>query len=150
MGDKSKNIIILIAYFLIAIIFLGSMGVWLPITIDIYSTNNISNETMNLLPSNILTYSLGIFLIAAIDRIIYLFFKTSKYTNNILEFFGILFACLATAFIVFLSLKSFKNSIVDDAIRYAKYVVLIAWVAWFYVKIQGSKGNNFSAIGGVI
>lgn len=150
MNEKAKNILITIAYFLIAVAFLGSMGVWLPIAIDNYNSNSISSETHKSLPSNILTYSLGIFLIAAIDRIIHLLFKTSKYSNNILEFFAILFACLGTGILVFLSLKSSKNTLIDDAINYSRYVAFIAWATWFYVKIQGSKANNYSPIGGII
>lgn len=150
MREKFKNIIILIAYFIVAIAFFGSMGVWLPIAIDNYNLNQIAEETNKSLPSNILTYSLGIFLIAAIDRIIHLLFKTSKYSNNVLEFFGILFASLLTGILVFLSLKSLKNTLIEDAILYAIYVAFIAWFSWFYVKLQGSKTNNFSPIGGIL
>ncbi len=150
MNEKFKNILILIAYFTVAIAFFGSIGVWLPIAIDNYNFNQIAEETNESLPSNILTYSLGIFLVAAIDRTIHLLFKTSKYSNNVLEFFGILFALIGTGTLVFLSLKSLKNTLVEDAILYAKYVAFVAWFSWFYVKLQGSKTNNFSPIGGVI
>lgn len=150
MSEKVKNIFITIAYFVVAILFFGSMGIWLPIAIDNYNLNKIAEETYKSLPSNILTYSLGIFLIAAIDRMIHLLFKTSKYSNNVLEFFGIIFALFGTGALVFFSLKSLKNTLIDDAIFYAKYVAFVAWLAWFYVKLQGSKTNNFSPIGGII
>lgn len=150
MSEKVKNIFITIAYFVVAILIFGSMGIWLPLAIDNYNLNKIAEETHKSLPSNILTYSLGIFLIAAIDRIIHLLFKTSKYSNNVLEFFGIVFALFGTGVLVFLSLKSLKNTLIEDAILYAKYVAFVAWLAWFYVKLQGSKTNNFSPIGGII
>lgn len=150
MSEKVKNIFITIAYFVVAILIFGSMGIWLPIAIDNYNLNKIAEETHKSLPSNILTYSLGIFLIAAIDRIIHLLFKTSKYSNNVLEFFGIVFALFGTGALVFLSLKSLKNTLIEDAVLYAKYVAFVAWLAWFYVKLQGSKTNNFSPIGGII
>jgi hypothetical protein len=150
MGEKTKNILILIAYFLFATAFLGSMGVWLPIAIDNFSTDYLTEETFKSLASNILTYALAIFLIAAIDRIIHLLFKTSKYSNNVLEFFAILFVCLATAIPVFYSLKALKNSLFPFAIYSSIWVAVISWIAWFYVKLQGSKANNFSPIGGAI
>jgi hypothetical protein len=150
MSEKVKNILITIAYFVVAILIFGSMGIWLPIAIDNYYLNKIAEETHKSLPSNILTYSLGIFLIAAIDRIIHLLFKTSKYSNNVLEFFGIVFALFGTVALVFLSLKSLKNTLIEDAVLYAKYVAFVALLAWFYVKLQGSKTNNFSPIGGIM
>lgn len=150
MEDKTKNILITIAYFLFATAFLGSMGIWLPIAIDNFSSDKVSDETYKSLPSNILTYALSIFLVAAIDRIIHLLFKTSKYSNNVLEFFGILFCCLGTGALVFFSLKSLKTSSLPNAISYANWVVLISWGVWFYVKLQGSKANNFSPIGGIL
>jgi hypothetical protein len=150
MNEKFKNLLILIAYFIVVIAFFGSMGIWLPMVIDDYNLNTISEETIKSLPSNILTYSLGIFLIAVIDRIIHLLFKTSEFSNNVLEFFGIIFAILGTGTLVFLSLKSLKNSLVEDAILYAKYVAFVSWFLWFYVKLKGSRANNFAAIGGVL
>lgn len=150
MSEKTKNIWITIAYFLFAVSFLGSIGVWLPLVIDNFTTSQITEETYKSLPSNILTYSLSIFFVAAIDRIIHLLFKTSKYSNNVLEFFVILFLCLGTGVIVYISLKALKNAIIVDAVFYARYVAVIAWALWFYVKLQGSKANNFSPIGGII
>jgi hypothetical protein len=150
MNEKWKNILIIIAYFLVVILLFGSMGVWLPILIDNYNFNQMGEDTKQSLPSNIITYSLGIFLVAALDRVIYLMFKASSYSNNVLEFFGILFALILTSVLVFLSLKSLKNTLLSDAILYGKYLTFVAWVAWFYVKLQGSKASNFSPIGGAI
>ncbi|MCB9310862.1 MAG: hypothetical protein H6567_12455 [Lewinellaceae bacterium] len=150
MNEKIKNILILIAYFIVAIVIFGSMGVWLPILIDNYNFNQVVEETNRSLPNNILTYSLGIFLIAIIDRIVYLLFKTSKYSNNVLEFFGIMFALFGTGVLVFLSLKSLKNTQIESSISYAKYVAFVAWFAWLYVKFQSTKTNNFSPIGGIL
>jgi len=150
MTDKQKNILIIIAYWFFATGLLGSIGVWLPLVIDYFSIDHASVETYKSLASNMLTYGLSIFLIAAIDRIIHLLYKTSAYSNHVLEFFGILLSCIGTAFIVFFSLKALKNSLFEDAIKYARYLSIIAWAAWFYVKLQGSKTNNYSAIGGVI
>ncbi|CCG53718.1 Hypothetical transmembrane protein [Flavobacterium indicum GPTSA100-9 = DSM 17447] len=150
MGDKTKNIFITIAYFIFAIAFLSSLGIWLPMAIDNYNLDGISDETFKTLPSNLLTYSLGIFLIATIDRVLFLFFRTGEYSNNILEFFAILFLICGTGFLVFVSLKSIKNSSIDEALKYAKYITVIAWAAWFYVKLQASKSNNFSPIGGIL
>lgn len=150
MGESFKNILIIIAYFFVAILLFGSMGIWLPFLIDDYNLSQFSEETYRALPSNLLTYSLGIFLIASIDRMIFLLFRTSKYSNNVLEFFAIIFAIIGVGVLVFFSLKSIKNSLIEDAVQYAKYLALSASLAWFYVKLQGSKANNFSPLGGIV
>ena len=150
MSDKAKNILILICYFLLAVVLLSSIGIWLPVLIDIFNKDKVSEEVMHSLPGNILTYALGLFLIAIIDRSIYLLFKTSQYQNNILEFFVIAFIFLITSFFVFCSLKSLKGQYYIDAHSYAKYVMFISWGAWLYVKFRGTKDSNYSAIGGVI
>jgi len=150
MSEKIKNILIHFAYFVFAVAIFGSMGVWLPIAIDWYNLSQITEATNKSLPSNILTYSLGIFLVAAIDRIIHLLFKTGKYSSNVLEFFGILMALLVTAILVYFSLRCLRNTLIEDAMLYAMYIAFIAWFAWFYVKLQGAKADNYSPIGGRI
>jgi hypothetical protein len=150
MIEKVKNILVLLLYFVVAILFLSSIGIWLPVAIDSYNQGHVSIETMSSLSGNILTYSLSIFLIAAIDRILHLFFKTSSYSNNSIEFLFIIILVFATGYVVFSSLRALKNAQIDDAIDYAKYVTFIAWGVWIYVKLQGSRANNFSSIGGVL
>jgi hypothetical protein len=147
---KAANILIILAYFIITIVCLGSMGAWLPLVIDDYNLGCISSETYGNFASNILTYSLSIFLVAVIDRIIHLLFKTSTYSSNIIEFFFIIFMCISAAFIVYLSLRAIKRSLIDEAITYSYYVAVVAGFAWIYVKLQGTKANNFATIGGVI
>ncbi len=137
-------------YFLLAIVFFSSIGIWLPMISDDYTKGKMAEETFNAVAGNILTYSLAIFLVSSIDRIIYLFYKASKYTNNVLEFLLIICVVIITGYFVFLTQKSIKYAYYQNAIGYASYIVFIAWISWFYVKIKGSKDNNYATIGGVI
>lgn len=150
MGEKTKNIFITIFYFVIVVAALGSAGIWIPMIIDNYSDNKISDETYNALSSNILTYGLGILIVSIIDRILYLLFKTSEYSNNAIEFLLIMLFSFGTCPLVYYTLKNTKTLQYDEAIKFSIWISIISWVCWFYVKFRGSKDNNFAAIGGII
>lgn len=148
MKEKIKNIFITLIYFIITIAFLGSIGVWLPVFLDDYNLNYISNETFSAIASNTITYSLSIFLVSIIDRILRLFINTSPYHNNVLEFFSILILVIITAFTVYLTLKDIKQSLYISAIWKSLIVTMIAWLYWLYVKFISNRGNSFDSIGG--
>lgn len=148
MSDKTKNTFITLIYFVITIVFLSSIGVWLPIILDDYNLDYISNETCSAIAGNILTYSLSIFLVAIIDRILLLISKTSKYHNNILEFFIIMILLMLASILVYFTLKDLRKLQYLAAIKLSFSVVLITWAYWLYVKFQSNKEDNFSSIGG--
>ena len=150
MSEKNKNLLILFLYFIVAIVFVGSSGLWLPIAIDLFDGDKISHEVYTGLAGNIITYSLGLFLVAMLDRTIYLLFRTSTYSNNVLEFFAIIFVLIVTLVIVYFSLKYIKDQLYMKAIRYAFALAILGWFSWVYVKIRGSKSNNYSPLGGAI
>lgn len=148
MNNKTKSILITIMYFVITIIFLSSVGVWLPIMLDDYNLDHISNETYSAIAGNILTYSLSIFLVAIIDRILLLISKTSKYHNNIIEFFVTLILLILTSILVYHTLKDLRKMRYVAAIKFSFSVAIITWIYWLFVKFGSNKEDNFSSIGG--
>lgn len=150
MSDIIKNIIITILYFGITIAFLSSVGIWLPLWIDDYNIGRISDATYQALASNILTYALSLYIVSTIDRIIHLIWKTGKYTNHTIEFLLIVAISLFVVFIVYKSVKLNRHEEISNSIKWAIYLALIAWGTWWYVRLQATKGNNFSPIGGEV
>jgi uncharacterized membrane protein len=148
MSDKTKKVITDLLYFLITIVALSSAGVWLPFLLDKFDKGVVSTNTMHEYPGNLLTYGLGIFIIAIIDRIIHLFKRTNRYTNNVLEFLLLIIIIGACTAVVGLSIGKLKFNKLADSIFYAKATVIIAWIGWIYVKFRSPEYANFSAIGG--
>jgi len=147
---RAKEYLIFSLYFFFTIIVFGSFGVWLPFIIDDYNYSKPSVMNIQALPNNIITYALSIFFVATIDRIIYLFKKSSKYDNIILEFLLILAVIFTNLWLVYKSVKCLKFNIINRSILYACIVDILAWGAWIYVKVQNTDSNNFSSIGGII
>ena len=139
----------MLLYFFITIVGLSSIGIWLPFAIDRHDLGAASAATWHAFPGNILTYSLSIFMIAVIDRILH-FLNSSSYSNHSIEFLLILIVIAGCGYIVYQSIYFLKFSQLCDAIYYAKIVAVIAWIAWLYVKLRSPHEDQFAAMGGQI
>jgi hypothetical protein len=115
--------------------------------IDKHDLGHVSTATWHAVPGNILTYSLSIFIIAIIDRILH-FLNGSSYSNHTIEFLLLLIIIGGCGYVVFLSIYYLKFNQLCDAIHCALIVAGIAWFGWLYVKFRSPNDNQFAAIGG--
>lgn len=151
MDERKKNILITILYFIIAIVVLGTSGIWLPFIGKDFNGQAIENSDWLAYAGNILTYSLTLFFVAIVDRVMHLLFKTGRYSNNVIEFLLIIIVSFLLGWlVVYKALKALRYDEVSRAIYYSFILGICSWAAWWYVKIQGSRANNFAPLGGTI
>jgi hypothetical protein len=150
MSDHQKSILSTILYFIIVVLVIGSIGAWISLAIEKLFSNEISEQAIKSLPGNILTYAVGIFATAVVDRVIHLFKQTGKYSSNELEFMILLGFVLIAIWIVYLTLYHIINSPTETALSFTWYIGILAAVAWFYTKLRVSKVNNYSPVGGAL
>lgn len=151
---KIKEIILdvieFIAYFLITIIILSSLGVWLPFANDKAQLDNISDKTWNDLPWNLITYSIAIVMVSFIDRLRYLFKITNKFKRNEREFLFLLIVLLIGGYLIYTSLVDSKFNRLQDSITAAISFTILAWIVWIYVRLRNPSYDNYSTLGGEI
>ncbi len=135
-------------YFLVAIVFISSFGVWIPFVQDHAQFDKIQCKTITDLPWSLVTYAIAIVAVAYIDRIDHLFKASNKYHRNYLEFMILLVLIIGSAILVYLSLTNKKFGRNESAIIYASVLTIVSWVFWIYVKAKTPKYDNYSALGG--
>jgi len=138
-----------ILYFILAVMIISSVGIWIPLAIDYFPDSKISEDTLNVLPSNILTYYLSILFIGLIDRILYLI-RNREYKHIITE---ILILGLITAFVIFITYLSFKNIASKDfyyATIYAFIGAATSYIIWWLANFNDKKVDPINALGGEI
>lgn len=145
---KFKGVLILVLYFFLTIVAFSSLGVWLPLVFDHYDLGYISDESCKVISSNLITYSIVIFVTSLVDRVIQLFEK-GNYTNNTIEFLVlILTVCGGGVYLTYKSIWFLNFGIVFNSIQYALYFTFLSWFLWFYVKTRYSGFKNYSSLGG--
>lgn len=136
-----------IGYFLLAIFFFNSIGVWFPIAIDYYNCSAITGETYKATPYNLLTYFLGMVSVAIIDR----FRKVLIMNNHPSKFLELLFwIAFGLGMLVcgVLIMKSVKDTDVPQAIKYGIAGSLITYIVWWLTYLQPYKSDAYSTLGG--
>jgi len=144
----------LVLYFLITVVFFGSIGVWLPMLIDWFNNNPkdasvkiITDETYHSTPNNIITYFLSVFSIALIDRILYIIDK-KDYKHRKTEIFASLIIVVAVAFFVLKSFKLIKANDIENAIQFSIYGALISYAIWWIANFNDTKSDPSNSLGG--
>lgn len=148
--ENTFNVIEFIAYFLITIIVLSSLGVWLPFANDKAQIDTISEKTWNDLPWNLITYSIAIVMVSFIDRLRYLFKITNKFKRNEREFLFLLIVLCLGAYLIYSSLVDSKFNRLHDSISAAISFTILAWIVWIYVRLRNPSYDNYSSLGGKI
>lgn len=138
------------AYFIITVAILSSLGVWLPFAIEKAQTDTITDKTWITLPWNLFTYTLPIFMISFIDRLIYLLKTTNKFNKNVREFLLLILVSGGGGTLAYISLVSSKFNRLNESIVYSFLFTVVAWFVWIYVKIKTPSYNNFSTLGGAM
>ncbi|WP_139378659.1 hypothetical protein [Parapedobacter luteus] len=135
-------------HFLITVVFLSSLGVWLPFAIDKAKVDSIAYETWIDLPTNLITYGVAIMMVSYVDRLLFLINNTTKYKRNGIEFLILLIIIIATGFLIFIAYVDLKFGRILSAIKATSLFTLIALATWIYVKAKNPRAGNFSSIGG--
>lgn len=138
------------AYFIITVVALSSLGVWLPFSIEKAQSDFISDGTWKGLPWNLFTYSVPIFMISFIDRLIHLLQTTSKFKKNLREFLVLILVLGGGGYLAYQSLVHSRFNRLNESILYAFFFTSVAWFVWVYVKIKTPSYNNYSSIGGAM
>lgn len=138
-----------IVYFVFAIVVLASMGVWLPIIIDVFNFSMIRTETFNIIPNNILSYSLSIFSIAVIDRFIYMV-DLDRYKHKKLEVLISFIVVLVVGVFVFMTFYSLKNNNASAAMYYSIIGSCISFIMWWFANYKDTKLNPYDVLGGQV
>ena len=143
--DRNKYINLFL-YFIIAVVFIGSIGVWLPLIID-HASNNPTDKLS--LYQNLSTYYMAIFVAGCIDLILLSIQKIQEATNPV----GAILFLILLLFISVGSIVLISFLIHDGNEEWAKRVsvvgVIAAYVMWFWSNIDSSV-NSLSPLGGEI
>lgn len=143
-GDFFESIL----YFVITIVFLSSIGVWIPFALDLANSDGIQQKTWNEFPWNLITYSFAIVVVAFIDRLLHLFKVSSKYSRNTMEFLLLVVVLIIGCFLVFKSVVHGKFDRICESTYFACIFAVMSWLVWIYVKIRNPSGNSHATIGG--
>jgi hypothetical protein len=142
-----RNLSIKSKYFLLAVVLIGSIGVWLPILVERIFLGKI---TISSIPQNIITYFITILFAGSID---YFFSQLKKLkldgiASVFLDLIGLLLLSLAVVLVgVFLSVYNYTAW----AILIGLFGVAVAYRIWwianidnpnFYPKPESSLGND--------
>ena len=134
----------LFLYFLIAVAFFGSIGVWLPMTIDYFPEEILSKEAYNAIPNNLLTYYLSVFFVAIGDRM-YKVIDDGSYVYKKIELSVLVICsilCCALTYYVFMRIQQ-QNF--PAALGLCKLGALMSFIAWAYANRNDEKMNPNNA-----
>lgn len=133
-----------ILYFFIAIIIVGSIGIWLPALLQFFKNNSISNWDLF---QNMVTYSTTIIVAGCIDIIL------SKIGDRKLENIRgvvllMLFLIMTTFVIVIISTITIIEKNFEVSIWLCSIGVLLAWVLWWFSNWGRDDLKPSNALGG--
>ena len=134
-------------YFLLAVVFLGSMGIWLPLAIDYFPSNKLSKNIIASIPNNLLTYYLSVFFISLIDRIRYMI-NDQRYKHKETE---ILISAIVVIICIYLTYCSFSLNYqkkYDEATQYGIYATCLSLIVWWIANAKQPKTNQIDSLGG--
>lgn len=137
-----------VLYFLITVLFLSSLGVWLPFLVDKSTFDNVQDQTWKDLPANLITYSVAIMMASYVERLWYLIKNTTKNNTNGIEFLILIAALISSSWFIYISYVDIKFGRIDSAIKMASIFTGISLTTWIYVKARNTSYDNFSALGG--
>lgn len=142
---KAKDIVL---YFVLTMIIVSSIGVWLPFAIDFFA-GSFKDETARSFPGNLLTYYLGIFTIATIDRMLRIF-ELDNYSHKKSEFLVLAFVILTVGFLTFMVFKNIHHNDYGAAWVWCIAPTVIAYIMWWISKWHTIESNPTNALGGNI
>lgn len=132
--------------FFIAIFFLNSIGIWLPIAVDWYQYSMITSVTCDSIPYNLTTYFLGLVTVSVYDRIRFLF-KMTNYDHKELEFsIWVIVGFVSVVYGIYL-MKQIKDRQIEYAIKVGLWGVLISYAIWWIVYFERPKSSAYGALG---
>ena len=140
---ESKKWVNLILYFIVAVLIIGSIGVWLPLILDGRPIDKLN------LYQNISTYYIAIFVAGCIDLILLSIQKVKDSNNPVGSvLFLILLLFLSVGSIVLVSFLIHNGNEIW-AKRISIFGLFAAYIMWFWSNIDGSI-NSLNPLGGEI
>jgi undecaprenyl pyrophosphate phosphatase UppP len=133
-------------YFLLAIVFMSSIGVSLPYIFD--NMNNDVNIIKNL-NQNIITYFIAILVAASLDIFLNLIDKNASYKKLVMLILVII-NIGATVGISFVLYKNSKNELTDIS-YYAIAGIILSYIMWWFANYKNPNfdvTNANSTLGG--
>ncbi|WP_273015976.1 MULTISPECIES: hypothetical protein [Leeuwenhoekiella] len=136
----------LILYFLIAILFIGTMGIWLPVCIDYFSEEKIDKYSFL---QNSATYFISIAVAGCLEL-------TKSVIENInlknkvgLVFLSVLVLLVSIALVVLAIVFSIKENF-GVGIWIVSAGIILSWILWWLSNFQKGDVNPANALGGNI
>lgn len=145
--EKMVHIFEQIGYFSIAIAFFNTFGAWLPFVIDLYYSSKTTPDTLNVTPSNLLTYFAGLIAVAFVDRMNKVL-KMEKHPSKFLEFIGWMIILILTIADSIIIMKYLRDKLVYEAINFSFLGVALSWIIWWFVYYKPYKSDPYSSLGG--
>ena len=136
-------------YFLITIVFFGSLGVTIPIAIDYFKNKEFTPYSLFITPNNLITYSLSIFLVSLIDRFIFLL-KKDRYKHKVAEFLFLVIGAIVQSLLVFLAMLNIYHQNFWLALQFSFFITGLSYINWWIVKKKDKDIDPYSALGGNI
>ncbi len=134
-----------ILYFVFTIVVLGAIGVWLPLAIDYFPKNSLTEESYKTFPSNLLTYYLSIFFVALVDRIIFIV-KEDDYKYKITEVLIFGFIALFCFGLTYFSFSKIYQKQYESASWCCLWATLLSFVVWWVANRKDEKMTPGDAV----
>jgi cytochrome c biogenesis factor len=139
-----KNFFNLILYFILAVVFFGGSGVWMPFVLDKISQKDFE---IGYIYQNLSTYFIAIIAAGCIDLIL-ITMNSSKLKNKI----GIILAILILLFgsLVFVGLDFYwiLNNETEKSTLAIIAGIFVAFLLWWISNWKSKHINPFNALGG--
>ncbi|MCY7357201.1 MAG: hypothetical protein LH609_06965 [Rudanella sp.] len=139
------KLINLLLYFIFTIVFLGNIGTLLPLAIDYFPENTLSEEAYKTFPGNLLTYYLSIFFVSLVDRIIHIIKKEDyKYKITEVLIFGLI--VLVCLWLIYMAFSKIHQKQYDSALWYCLFAIILSYIVWWIANYKDEKMNPNNAI----
>lgn len=133
-------------YFLLTVVILGGLGVTLPLAIDYFKNDALTDYSLELAPNNLITYSISIFLVAFVDRMRYLI-KDDRYKHKELEFIFLIIGVFGQAVLVFLAFKNIYHEDYQTSLKICYWITGLSFLLWWVVRKNDGAIDPYSALG---
>ncbi|WP_423128096.1 hypothetical protein [Gaoshiqia sp. Z1-71] len=141
-----KNFINLLLYFILAVVFFGGSGIWMPLVL-----NKISNKVSEpgFIFQNISTYFIAIIAAGCIDLIL-ITTNSTRIKNKIGLILLILIILFGSLFLIGIDFYWIMNDHLDKA-RYAFIIgIFLAYTLWWVSNWRSKHINPYNALGGKV
>lgn len=139
----------LVLYFIITVLFLSSIGVWLPYGIDYFFGDSIKQETSDAFAGNLMTYYLAIFTVGIIDRLLSII-DNPNYNFKKTEFLLLVTVSIVCLFLTIMAFKNIFHKKFDVATNYAFYGTILSVFIWWLSKWDSITDSPANILGGPI